>query len=250
MSKTGALLIAAIACVTALILPNFARASVPEAAAIEFPKGDYAKALQAIQPAANQGDKDAQSVLGIMYALGRGVPANEETAISWWKKAGNVGQGEYGAALVLIQGKPDPANEAAAMRWFQKSAQNGYWPSEMMTGTMFLNGRGAAKSPDQARYWYGKAADRGVSAAQIALAGLEGAQPVGLKWLLVLYRECLEGKVSIPPGEQKLSYCSKINSAANLLRSKLTGPQIAEGQNLASAWLAATRPALDPKEQQ
>jgi TPR repeat protein len=44
------------------------------AAVAAHKRGDYATALRLIRPLADQGDADAQNILGLMYAQGRGVP--------------------------------------------------------------------------------------------------------------------------------------------------------------------------------
>ncbi len=41
-----------------------------------YQNGDYATALKEWTPLAEQGDADAQYNLGVMYALGHGVPDN------------------------------------------------------------------------------------------------------------------------------------------------------------------------------
>jgi uncharacterized protein len=44
------------------------------AAVAAHKRGDYATALRLIRPLADQGDADAQNILGLMYYSGRGVP--------------------------------------------------------------------------------------------------------------------------------------------------------------------------------
>ena len=41
-----------------------------------YNRGDYATAFQEFLPYAERGDSDARSNLGLMYFLGKGVPAN------------------------------------------------------------------------------------------------------------------------------------------------------------------------------
>ncbi len=50
-------------------------------------RGDYATALRLWRPLAEQGTADAQHMLGIMYANGRGVPQNDVQAHMWFNLA-------------------------------------------------------------------------------------------------------------------------------------------------------------------
>ena len=52
-----------------------------------YKSGDYATALREWTPLAKQGNADAQTFLGMMYAGGQGVPQNYKTALKWWRLA-------------------------------------------------------------------------------------------------------------------------------------------------------------------
>ena len=43
---------------------------------------------------AEQGDAEAQSVLGLMYSLGLGVPKDDQEAIKWWRKSAEQGHSD------------------------------------------------------------------------------------------------------------------------------------------------------------
>jgi uncharacterized protein len=53
------------------------------AAVAAHKRGDYAMALRLIRPLADQGDADAQNILGLMYYSGQGVPQNYVIAHMW-----------------------------------------------------------------------------------------------------------------------------------------------------------------------
>ena len=46
-------------------------------------RGDYATALKEFRPVAQQGDADAQFILGVMYSKGQGVPQDDVQAYMW-----------------------------------------------------------------------------------------------------------------------------------------------------------------------
>jgi TPR repeat protein len=54
-------------------------------------RGDYAKALRRIRPAANDGDAAAQFYLGTMYVTGHGVQQDYSAAALWFRKAAEQG---------------------------------------------------------------------------------------------------------------------------------------------------------------
>jgi len=54
-------------------------------------RGDYATALKEWRPLAEQGDALAQSLLGVMYAEGLGVPQDFVQAHMWFNLAGAGG---------------------------------------------------------------------------------------------------------------------------------------------------------------
>ena len=88
---------------------------------------------------AEQGDADAQSNLGKMYANGDGVPKDS----------------------------------AEAVKWFRKSAEQGYAAAQHNLGVMYYNGTGVIKNPAQAHAWWSIAGSRGFKEAKKNLVSLE-----------------------------------------------------------------------------
>ena len=75
---------------------NLSWSAVPFAGEFEdgstaFKRGDYETALAMFTKAANKGDASAQFNLGLMYAKGLGVDANQEDALRWIKKSADLG---------------------------------------------------------------------------------------------------------------------------------------------------------------
>jgi TPR repeat protein len=220
-----------------------------EDAATANSKGDYTTAMGLARPLAEQGDHDAQVMVGIMYALGRGVVANEATAASWWKRAGDIGYGQYGAGLVLVQGVGGPIDEKAALGWFEKSASSGFWASELMAAAMYQNGKGAPKNLDKAYHWYQRAAEDGAVAGQVATAGLATADNrstrdlvEGYKWLRVLQVRCQKNEVPAPQGEANPAYCGKFGQTLELVGREMTQEQVATANHQAYQWLGGDHP--------
>src|SRR5262245_58942715 len=70
-----------------------------EDAAAAYGKADYATALPLFRQLADQGVARAQTVLGVMYANGQGVPKSDTEAMKWYRLAAD--QGDAGAQTAL-----------------------------------------------------------------------------------------------------------------------------------------------------
>ena len=93
-----------------------------------YDRGDYATAIRIFQQLAEQGNDLAQTSLGLIYSLGRGVTQ------------------DYGAAL----------------RWFRKAADQGNAKAQTNLAFMYRKGQGVRKDYVQAHMWYNLAAARGL----------------------------------------------------------------------------------------
>ena len=134
--------------------------------------------------AAEQGNADAQFLLGIAFAYGEGVPRDDRQAVAWWHRAAvqglAVAQSNLGRMHELGRGTKRNYSEAAA--WFRKAASQGNADAQNNLGVMYEKGRGnIRKNEVEAVTWYRKAADQGNAVAQYNLAWMyhEGR---GLGW--------------------------------------------------------------------
>ena len=89
--------------------------------------GDYQKAFQLFEPLAEQGDVRAQTLLGVMYFKGKGVPEDYAKAAHWYTKAAK--QGDVGAQFALsgkyYNGEGVPENYVHAYAWVSIAAARG-----------------------------------------------------------------------------------------------------------------------------
>jgi uncharacterized protein len=96
------------------------------------------------------------------YYNGRGVEKNEDIALSWYKKAAELGDGK--ASLILGDMfnyyYRDGENHEMAFYWYQKSAELGYAEGQDAVGYMYKNGFGVEENHKKAFYWYKKSADQ------------------------------------------------------------------------------------------
>jgi TPR repeat protein len=75
-------------------------------------------------------------------------------------------RGEYGLALLYVEGKGLAQDYAQALKWFTRAAKQGYADAQYHLGVMYNEAEGVARDYAEAAKWWLKAAERGVSEAQ------------------------------------------------------------------------------------
>jgi hypothetical protein len=87
--------------------------------------GDYARAFTLLKPLAEQGQTEAQTLLGDLYLHGRGVTRDIAVAVAWYRKAS---ERSYGPALRALAkcyevGLGVPRDMDAAERFYKRAAE-------------------------------------------------------------------------------------------------------------------------------
>ena len=156
-----------------------------------YNKGDYATALKAWQPLAQQGDANAEYNLGLLYARGQGVPQDYKQAAAWYEKAAqqDVPAAEYNLGVMYANGQGVPANPQEASKWFLKAAQKGVGEAVAGLATVYSEGEGAFRNYAEAEKYYRQAAEAGVASAAFNLGvmydvgqGVQQSYSEALKW--------------------------------------------------------------------
>ena len=148
--------------------------------------------VQATQAAADQGDAKAQYALGKFYEQQRAWPKVAE----YWRKSAEQGYAAAQAALGSCygMGRGVPRDLATAVTWYRKAADQGYAIAEYAMGNFYATGGGVTKDVAQAIQWWQKAAAQKHTEAAAALGILflfpspeNGTNYVntaeGLRWL-------------------------------------------------------------------
>ena len=78
-----------------------------------YDRGDYATAVRGFLVHAEQGDATAQYNLGVMYALGEGVPENDAEAATWYRKAAEQGHASGSCPPARVYAEPRLAHVRA-----------------------------------------------------------------------------------------------------------------------------------------
>jgi TPR repeat protein len=193
----------------AAALSTSSTAGPSEDADAAYRKGDYATAFGLARELAPQGDALAQSLLGLLYRDGHGVPQDYQQAVEWLRKAAEQGRvhAQYNLGNMYETGRGVAKDHAEAIKWWRKAAEQGLASAQDNLGVMYRDGRGVAQDDTQAVDWFRKAAEQGNAMGQGNLGymyetgrGVEKDEAEAIKW----YRKEAEqanvrAKVS-PPG--------------------------------------------------
>lgn len=155
--------------------------SVPAIATIKdgvdaWSRGDYEGAVKQWREPALQGDADAQFNLGQAYKMGRGVKADLNVALDWYKRAATQGHlqaaDSYGH-LLHYQGKI-----AESLPYLQASADRGEARSQYLLGTELFNGTNAPKDWVRAYALMTRASSAGMGPASRSLSQMDQYIPL------------------------------------------------------------------------
>ncbi len=163
-----------------------------------YDRGDYATAFREMKPLAEQGNAEAQHILGLMYNKGQGVPQDYAEAVRWIRKAAEQGDAmaQYNLGVMYNNGQGVTLDYAEAVKWYRKAAEQGNAEAQHNFGLMYYKGQGVPQDYVQAHMWF-----------NLAAAGL-------------------------PPGEDRDSTVKGRDIVAKLM----TPAQIAEAQRRVGKW--------------
>ena len=142
---------------------------------------NFAKALQLLQPLANQGDAIAQNNIAVLYEEGLGVPRSDKEALKWYKKAAQQGQAEaqFMVGLFHAEGRGTTQNYQQAFEWYSKAAKQGHADAQNNLAMRYASGTGVKQNVKLAKFWFAKAAANGNTTAAQSLRELNTLQQSG-----------------------------------------------------------------------
>ena len=94
-----------------------------------FDAKDYLNAFRLLKLIADQGNAEAQCLIGNMYHLALGIERNILEAVKWYKKSANQGYGVASNNLAEIFRVGDHGVDIApaeAEKWYQKAREQGF----------------------------------------------------------------------------------------------------------------------------
>lgn len=94
----------------------------------DYQRKDYAAAVAKWRGVAQSGNREAQSLLGIMYAFGQGVPQNYPQAITWLRMAAAQGEpkAQFKLGSMYANGQGFTRDHQRAAMWFAIAAEGGH----------------------------------------------------------------------------------------------------------------------------
>jgi TPR repeat protein len=133
-----------------------------------YRRGDYAKAYKEFKPLAEQGNADAQYILGAMYSEGQGVPQDYVEAMRWYRKAAEQGDAhaQYILGAMYDEGEGVPQDYTEALKWYRRAAEQGHAYAQWTLGLVYHEGQSVPQDYVQAHMWFSLAAAQGVSVAE------------------------------------------------------------------------------------
>lgn len=209
---------------------------------------DYVEAMKWLRLSAKQGHASAQYTLGMMYYKGKDVSQNCAKAAKWFRRAAKQGltEAQYKFGVIYANGLGMPINEPKAMKWYRRAAKQGHASAQHNLAFMYeesnkefqddengneiiQSGRELQKNRNNAMKWYLRAAKQGDASAQNNLMMKyyfgEGARRDYLKAYKWSNLSAAQG-------------CQNAKNIKELLEKEMTREQIAEGQKLASEFVA------------
>ena len=174
---------------------------------------DQKEAITRYRKAAEQGNPDAQAVLGLCYAEGNGIPKDQKEAVTWYRKAAEQGlsTAQCSLGLCYAEGNGIPKDQKEAVTWYRKAAEQGLSIAQYSLGLCYAEGNGIPKDQKEAAVWYRKAAEQGDSHAQFNLGayyttgtGVSEDQKEAVTW----YRKAAEQ--GQPSAQVMLGICYEI----------------------------------------
>lgn len=89
-----------------------------------YERGDFVTAVKEWRSLAEQGDPNAQGLLGVSYEKGKGVPQDYQQAAKWFRLAADQGHplAQLNLGWLYARGTGVPQDFVQARQWYEKAA--------------------------------------------------------------------------------------------------------------------------------
>lgn len=137
---------------------------------------NYQEAAKWYRNAADQGDAEAQYMIGVMYHKGCGLEHSDKLAARWYKKAADQGHviAQNDLGLFYLDGIGVEQDYEKAVEMLTLAANQNNISAQYNLGTMYYDGLGVQQDVNEAKTWLTKAADQGDIVAQSLLDEIKG----------------------------------------------------------------------------
>ena len=137
---------------------------------------DYSEAEKWLREAAEQGKVDAQRFLTVYYSgVLKGTKRDSEEYLKWNRKLAERGDKEkqYILGLCYSLGKDVDKDYTEAVKWMRKSAEQGYVEAQYMLGKYYYRGEGVIQNNIKAYAWFALASSNGFDDAMEMMCSLK-----------------------------------------------------------------------------
>ncbi len=104
-----------------------------------YEEKDYATALKLLMPLADEGNAEAQLIVGKMYYIGQGVLKDSDRAVKWFTASATQGNADAQFFLGCVFLLPH-RDIAEGVRWMRLSAEQGNQDAQLLLGKAYLEG--------------------------------------------------------------------------------------------------------------
>lgn len=197
-------------------------------------RGDYATAIQLLEPLANGGNAPARFTLGFLYLNGYGVPKDLNKGLELYELSAAQGYAEaqYNLGVIYDNGSDVPRDYEEALKWYSLAATQGHAKAEYNLASLYLSGLGTEQNFPLGVKWLKLSALHGASAAQNHLGALY-AEGKGVKQDFVIAHMWFNVAAQSSDGEIRDRAIKNRETVAK----KMTAEDFAVAQQMARDWL-------------
>jgi tetratricopeptide (TPR) repeat protein len=196
-------------------------------------KGDFEKSLRIITPLAQEGNSEAQLLLGMHHMMGLGTNTNPEVAIEWYQQAADQNNANALAVMASIyrDGVYKQKDVEQAIRLFIKSGKLGNYRAFDVLGIMFEEADGVDQDYLKSLMWYeisiangGDRTLKGNIVRKMAAQEIQTAAKLAQRCMDSDFKNC---RVGISKEINEL-YCSLTNVQGGVLGQNDSWPRLGE----------------------
>lgn len=128
-----------------------------------YERKDYATALKELTPLAEQGNPEAEVLLGKIESTSQGLPLDFDKALKWFKAAAEQGSadGQLQLGLLYLSGASGTKDTTEGLKWLKLSANQGNPDAQLNLGLVYRNASGVPHDYVEAWMWFQLAAQNG-----------------------------------------------------------------------------------------
>ena len=129
--------------------------------------------LEALTKKAQEGDRQAQYDLGMVYYAGKyELPRNVELGAEWFLKSAKQGhtEAEFSIGRCYFDGRGVPRNRVVGVEWYRQAAMKDHIQATYELGDCYFIGEGVKRDHAESLKWFSKSAAQGEKGAQFRIA--------------------------------------------------------------------------------